>query len=61
MDIIKLTELQAELALINRTIKVENLSFEQELELQDQAHNIKMKINGVKPQDSNIECTGCGS
>lgn len=61
MDIIKLTELQAELALINRTIKIENLSFEQELELQDQAHNIKMKINGVKPQDSYIECTGCGS
>ena len=61
MDVIKLAELQAELAVIERILKVENPSFEQKLKLKDKAHNIKMKINGVIPQDSYIECSGCGS
>ena len=32
-----------------------------QMELADQIHNIKMKVNGVKPEDSYIECVGCGS
>lgn len=32
-----------------------------DLEIKDQIHNIKMKINGVKPTDSIIDCVGCGS
>ena len=44
MDVIKLAELQAELAVIERILKVENPSFEQKLKLKDKAHNIKMKI-----------------
>jgi hypothetical protein len=31
------------------------------LELSDDIHNIKMKLNGVKPTDSQIDCIGCGS
>jgi len=27
----------------------------------DEIHKIKMKLNGVKPTDSAIECIGCGS
>jgi hypothetical protein len=61
MDILKRAELQTELALIERILKVEKPSFEQQLELHDKAHNIKMTLNGVKPQDSYIECIGCGS
>jgi hypothetical protein len=61
MDVIKKAELVAELALIERILKVENPTFEEQLELKDKAHNIKMELNGVKPQDSYIECIGCGS
>ena len=36
-------------------------SWEESLDIQDKIHNIKMKINGVKPSDSSIDCIGCGS
>ena len=61
MDILKKTELEAELAVIDKILTFENPTFEQQLELKDKAHNIKMQLNGVKPQDSYIECIGCGS
>jgi hypothetical protein len=35
--------------------------FGEKIELADQVHNIKMKLNGVKPTDSHIDCIGCGS
>ena len=28
---------------------------------QDQIHNLEMKLKGVKPMDSHIDCVGCGS
>ena len=31
------------------------------LEIQDEIHSIEMKLNGVKPTDSSIDCEGCGS
>ena len=36
-------------------------SWEESLDIQDKIHNIKMKINGVKPSDSSIDCIGCVS
>ena len=33
----------------------------QQLQIQDQIHSIEMKLNGVKPTDSSIDCEGCGS
>lgn len=33
----------------------------QDMELRDQIHNLEMKLNGVKPEDSAFECVGCGS
>jgi len=35
--------------------------FNEKLDLANDIHNIKMKINGVKPMDSHIDCVGCGS
>ncbi|EQC44158.1 hypothetical protein [Bacteriovorax sp. DB6_IX] len=32
-----------------------------DMDIKDQIHNIKMKINGVKPVSSTFECVGCGS
>jgi hypothetical protein len=49
-------------------LKIEELESQKEgktwmdrLELSDDIHNIKMKLNGVKPTDSQIDCIGCGS
>lgn len=33
----------------------------QDMDLKDKIHNLKMKLNGVKPVDSHIDCIGCGS
>ena len=32
-----------------------------DMDIKDKIHNIKMKIQGVRPSDSFIECVGCGS
>lgn len=33
----------------------------QDMDLKDKIHNLKMKLNGVKPVDSHFDCVGCGS
>lgn len=32
-----------------------------DMELKDKIHNLEMVVNGVRPEDSFIECVGCGS
>ena len=32
-----------------------------DMETKDKIHNLEMKVNGVKPEDSHFDCTGCGS
>ncbi len=32
-----------------------------DMEIRDKIHNLKMKLNGTKPINSEIECVGCGS
>ena len=32
-----------------------------DMELKDKIHNLKMKVNGTRPMNSEIECVGCGS
>ena len=32
-----------------------------DMEVRDQIHNLEMKLKGVKPMDSKIDCVGCGS
>ena len=32
-----------------------------DMEIKDKIHNLKMKINGTRPMNSEIECVGCGS
>lgn len=32
-----------------------------DMEIREQIHNLEMKLNGVKPMDSHIDCIGCGS
>ncbi len=33
----------------------------EQMSIADEIHNIEMKLNGVKPTDSHIDCIGCGS
>ncbi|MGW8121424.1 hypothetical protein ACV07N_02095 [Roseivirga echinicomitans] len=32
-----------------------------DMDIKDQIHNLTMKLKGVKPMDSSIDCVGCGS
>lgn len=32
-----------------------------DMEIKDKIHNLKMKVNGTRPMNSEIECVGCGS
>ena len=42
-------------------MKTNTDDFGLQMEIADKIHNIKMKINGVKPTDSHIDCIGCCS
>jgi len=33
----------------------------QDMEARDKIHSLEMKLNGVKPTSSEIDCVGCGS
>ncbi len=33
----------------------------QDMDIKDKIHNLEMKVNGVKPMDTHIDCVGCGS
>jgi hypothetical protein len=33
----------------------------QDMDLKDKIHNLEMKLNGIKPDDSHFDCIGCGS
>ena len=35
--------------------------FMEQMDFADKIHNIEMKLNGVKPTDTHIDCIGCGS
>ena len=61
MNIILQAELVSELAVIEKKLQNKDLNWEETLNLKDASHNIKMKLNGVKPTDSHIDCIGCGS
>ena len=36
-------------------------SFEEEMEFADKIHNLQLNLDGVKPQDTFVDCIGCGS
>lgn len=33
----------------------------EDMEIRDKIHNLEMKLNGVKPANSEIDCIGCSS
>lgn len=32
-----------------------------DMDIKDEIHNLEMKMKGVKPMDSHIDCVGCGA
>ena len=32
-----------------------------DMSIKDEIHNLEMKLKGVKPMDSHVDCIGCGS
>ncbi len=44
-----------------RVKKSKTKDFIEQMNIADEIHNIEMKLNGVKPTDSSIDCIGCGS
>lgn len=32
-----------------------------DMDVKDEIHNLEMKLNGVKPMDTQIDCIDCGS
>ena len=41
--------------------KKNKTDFIEEMEIAGKIHAIEMKLNGIKPTDSAIDCEGCGS
>jgi hypothetical protein len=33
----------------------------EDMDIRDKIHGLEMKIKGIKPMDSHIDCIGCGS
>jgi|TARA_R110000751_G_scaffold72226_1_gene146446 hypothetical protein len=51
-------ELEATVALLESQLTGDMF---QDMDIKDKIHNLQMKLSGVKPTDSHIDCIGCGS
>lgn len=51
-------ELQSELTALEGQLTGDMFK---DMDLKDKIHNVKMKLSGTRPMNSEIECVGCGS
>ena len=51
-------EIEAEIKSLEETLTGNMMK---DMDVRDKIHNLKMKLNGVRPADSFVECVGCGS
>lgn len=51
-------ELEKEIEALNAQITGDMFK---DMAIRDKIHNLKMKLNGTKPANSEIDCVGCGS
>ncbi len=52
------SEIQTEIEKLENELTGDMFS---DMEIRDKIHNLKMKLNGTKPANQEIECVGCGS
>jgi len=53
-----LEEIQSEIEVLETQLTGDMF---QDMDVRDKIHNLKMKLKGTKPINSEIECVGCGS
>ncbi|WP_296698979.1 hypothetical protein [Algoriphagus sp.] len=58
MSEVQLQDLEAQITELKNQLTGDMFA---DMELRDQIHNLEMKLKGVKPMDSSIDCIGCGS
>ena len=58
MSEVQLKELESQIADLKRQLTGDMFK---DMDVRDQIHNLEMKLKGVKPMDSAIDCVGCGS
>ncbi len=51
-------QIQSEISSLEKQLTGDMMA---DMDVRDKIHNLKMKLNGVKPLNQNIECVGCGS
>lgn len=51
-------QLEAEVAALRKQLTGDMMK---DMELRDKIHNIEMKLNGTKPDNTPFDCVGCGS
>ena len=58
MEAVTKQELEKEIETLNAQLTGDMFK---DMEIRDKIHNLKMKLTGTRPMDSQIECVGCGS
>jgi len=53
-----LEDLKAEISLLESQLTGDMFA---DMDIKDRIHNLKMKVSGTRPINSEIECVGCGS
>ncbi|MBN3584735.1 hypothetical protein JYB64_20255 [Algoriphagus aestuarii] len=58
MSEVQLQDLEAQITALKSQLTGDMFA---DMEVRDKIHNLEMKLKGVKPMDSSIDCIGCGS
>jgi len=58
MDMNDLDQIKAEIEKLNQQLTGNMM---EDMDIRDKIHNLKMKVKGIKPMDTRIDCVGCGS
>lgn len=58
MQTVTKEELEKEIEALNAQLTGDMFK---DMEIREKIHNLKMKLNGTKPMNSEIDCVGCGS
>ena len=58
IDMSDLQQIETEIKELNQQLTGNMM---EDMEIRDKIHNLEMKVKGIKPMDTRIDCVGCGS
>ena len=58
IDMSDLEQMETEIKELNQQLTGNMM---EDMEIRDKIHNLEMKVKGIKPMDTRIDCVGCGS